>query len=387
LSAPVIIAGAGAAGARAAETLRRIGYDGPVLLVGDEPYPPYQRPPLSKKFLLGEMAEDQLWLHGEGFFSQNAIELMTATRIGAIDPRLKRVKFTDGSERDYAKLILATGSHARPFPVPGADLGGVHTLRTIDDVLRLRESVAGAGRIAIIGGGYIGLEVAAVMREAGKPVLVIEAEDRLLKRVMSPLMAEFFLKLHAGHGAEIRLGEKVVRLLGDRQVSAVELDDGVRVAADLVLVAIGGRASDELAVAAGLRCQDGIIVDANGLASPDIYAAGDCARFPSRRYGRYVRLESVQNANDAARAVAHAIAGTPEIYDPVPWFWSDQYDVKLQIAGLAEGFDRYVTEGDPGARTFSVSYFRGDHLLAVDAVNAGRAHMLARRTLAQQPAA
>ena len=383
MSAPVIIVGAGAAGARAAETLRRIGYDGPVLLAGDEPYPPYQRPPLSKKFLLGELAEDQLWLHGEGFFAQNGIELATATRIGAIDPRLKRVQFTDGSTRDYSKLIVATGSHARRLPVPGAELGGVHTLRTIDDVLRLREAMARAGQIAIIGGGYIGLEVAAVMRDAGKPVGVIEAEDRLLKRVMSPMMSEFFLKLHTSHGAAIRLGEKVVGLLGERQVAAVELHDGARVAADLVLVAIGGRASDELAAAAGLRCQDGIVVDAHGAATPGIYAAGDCARFPSRRYGRYVRLESVQNANDQARAVAQAIAGTPEVYDPVPWFWSDQYDVKLQIAGLAEGFDRYLTEGNPEARNFSVSYFRGDRLLAVDAVNAGRAHMLARRTLAQ----
>jgi 3-phenylpropionate/trans-cinnamate dioxygenase ferredoxin reductase component len=383
LSAPIIIAGAGQAGVRAAETLRRLGYDGAVMLIGDEPYPPYQRPPLSKKFLLGEMRKEQLWLQGDGFFTQNAIELMVGRQVGAIDAGLKRVQLTDGSEYSYHKLILTTGSHARRLPVSGADLAGVHTLRTIADVLHLREAMAGAGRVAIIGGGYIGLEVAAVLREQGKAVVVLEGEDRLLKRAMSPLMSAFFLKLHTAHGADVRLGETVVRLIGQGHVSAVALDHGEPVAADLVLVAVGGRANDALASAAGIACQDGIMVDAHGLAAPDIYAAGDCARFPSRRYGRLVRLESVQNANDQARAVAQAIVGTPEVYDPVPWFWSDQYDVKLQIAGLAQGFDRHVTEGDPESGSFSVSYFHGDRLLAVDAVNAPRAHMLARRQLAQ----
>lgn len=383
MSAPIIIAGAGQAGMRAAETLRRLEYDGGIVLIGDEPYPPYQRPPLSKRFLLGEMSQEQLWLQGDGFFSQNAIELMVGTRVAAIDPGLKRVRLSNGSELDYHKLILTTGSHARRLPVAGADLAGVYALRTIADVVHLREAVAGAGRIAIIGGGYIGLEVAAVLREQGRGVVVLEGEDRLLKRAMSPLMSAFFLKLHVRHGAEMRLGEKVVRLLGEQHVSAVELDHGERIAADLVLVAVGGRANDAMASAAGLSCQDGIIVDEHGLAAPDIYAAGDCARFPSRRYGRMVRLESVQNANDQARAVAQAIAGTPEPYDPVPWFWSDQYDVKLQIAGLAQGFDRHVTEGDPESGSFSVAYFHGDHLLAVDAVNAPRAHMLSRRQLAQ----
>ena len=383
MSAPIIIVGAGQAGVRAAETLRKFGYDGGIRLIGDEPHPPYQRPPLSKKFLLGEMSEDQLWLQGDAFFVQNAVELTVNTRVGTIDPRAKRVMLADGTELDYHKLILTTGSHARLLPVPGADLPGVHTLRTIADVLHLREAVAGTARIAIIGGGYIGLEVAAVMREQGKAVVVLEGEDRLLKRAMSPLMAEFFLKLHLRHGAEVRLGEKVVRLVGQGRVAAVELDHGEHIAADLVLVAVGGRANDTLAMEAGLPCHDGIVVDEHGAAAPDVYAAGDCARFPSRRYGRLVRLESVQNANDQARAVAQAIAGTAEVYDPVPWFWSDQYDVKLQIAGLAQGFDSFITEGDPESGSFSVSYFLGKHLLAVDAVNAPRAHMLARRQLAQ----
>jgi 3-phenylpropionate/trans-cinnamate dioxygenase ferredoxin reductase subunit len=383
MNAPIIIAGAGQAGVRAAEMLRKLGFDGGVVLIGEEPHPPYQRPPLSKKFLLGEMSEEQLWLQGPGFFSQNAIELVTGARVAAIDPGTKRVSLADGTQRPYATLILATGSRARDLPVPGADLAGVHKLRTIADVLHLREAVADAGRIAIIGGGYIGLEVAAVLREQGKGVVVLEGEDRLLKRVMSPPMSDFFLRLHQKHGAEIRLSEKVVRLLGQGHVSAVELADGARVAADQVLVAVGGKANDELAAQAGLTCQDGILVDQHGLAAPDIYAVGDCARFPSRRYCRHVRLESVQNANDQARAAAQAIMGAAEAYDPVPWFWSDQYDVKLQIAGLAQGYDRHVTEGDADAGSFSVSYFRGDRLLAVDAVNAPRAHMLSRRAIAQ----
>jgi 3-phenylpropionate/trans-cinnamate dioxygenase ferredoxin reductase component len=382
MSAPIIIVGAGQAGVRVAETLRRLGYDGGLLLIGDEPHPPYQRPPLSKKFLLGEMTEQQLWLTGDGFFIQNRIELMVDTPVTGLDLRGKRVLTEGGGELDYHKLVLATGSHARKLPVPGAELKGVHTLRTITDVMHLREAVAGARRIAIIGGGYIGLEVAAVMREQGKDVIVLEGEERLLKRVMSPIMAEFFLKLHLKHGAEVRLGEKVLRLIGQEHVSAVELDHGEQIAADLVLVAIGGLATDAIAAAAGLPCGDGVIVDEHGMAGPDVYACGDCARFPLRRYGRVVRLESVQNANDQARAVAQAIAGTPEIYDPVPWFWSDQYDVKLQIAGLAQGYDRHTIDGDPDSGSFSVSYFRGERLLAVDAVNSPRAHMLARRQLA-----
>lgn len=383
MSAPIVIVGAGQAGARAAETLRRLGFDGGITLIGEEPHPPYQRPPLSKKFLKGEMNKEQLWLQGEGFFARNAIELVTGVRAAAIDPRARRMSLTDGSERSYHKLILATGSRARDLPVPGADLAGVHSLRGIADVVHLREAVARAGRIAVIGGGYIGLEVAAVLRELGKDVVVLEGEDRLLKRVMSPLMSDFFLALHRRNGVEVRLSERVVRLVGDGRVSAVELAGGEKLATDLVLVAVGGRANDELAAAAGLACQDGVIVDSHCIATPDIYAAGDCARFPSHRYGRHVRLESVQNANDQARAAAQAIAGTPEIYDPIPWFWSDQYEVKLQIAGLAQGYDRHVTEGDPESGSFSVSYFVGDRLLAVDAVNAPRAHMLARRALAQ----
>lgn len=383
MSAPIVIVGAGQAGMRVAETLRKLDFDGPVMLIGEEPHPPYQRPPLSKKFLLGEMGEEQLWLQGDGFFAQLGIDLMTGVRVAAIEPRLKRVTLTGGVEIEYHKLILATGSRARTLPIPGGALAGVHTLRGIEDVKQLRQSLGAVQRMAIIGGGYIGLEVAAVLRELGKAVTVLESEDRLLKRVMSPLMAEFFRGLHLRHGAEILLGQRVTRLVGEDRVAGVEVTGGEILPAELVLTAIGGQANDELARDAGIPCQDGVVVDAHCEAAPGIYAAGDCARFPSLRYGRYVRLESVQNANDQARAAAHAVLGAAEEYDPVPWFWSDQYDVKLQIAGLAQGFDRHVTEGDMNAGSFSVTYYAGDRLLAVDAVNAPRAHMLARRALAQ----
>lgn len=384
MSAPIVIVGAGQAGVRAAETLRKLGFDGRLLLIGDEPHPPYQRPPLSKTFMLGEMSQDQLWLQGDAFYTQNAVELMTGAAVAAIEPRQKRLCLADGSERDYHKLILATGSRARALPVPGAELAGVHTLRSIADVRRLQEHLPEVGEAVIVGGGFIGLEVAAVLRKLGKPVTVLEGEERLLKRAMTPLLSDFFRRLHETNGAHIRLSQRVVRLIGERRVRAVELADGETLAADLVLVAVGGRANDALAAAAGIPCDDGIIVDERCLAAPDIYAAGDCARFPLRRYGRAVRLESVQNANDQARAAAQAALGMGEAYDPVPWFWSDQYDIKLQIAGLAQGYDRHVMEGDPGSRSFAVSYYRGDHLLAVDAVNAPRAHMLSRRSLAQQ---
>jgi 3-phenylpropionate/trans-cinnamate dioxygenase ferredoxin reductase subunit len=383
VTAPIVILGAGTAGSRAADALRKLGHDGPVLLIGEEPYPPYQRPPLSKKFLLGAMSEDQLWLQGEGFFAQQGITLMTGARAAAIEPRLKRITLTSGAEIAYHKLILATGSRARALPIPGAQLAGVNMLRGIDDVARLRAALPEAQRIAIIGGGYIGLEVCAVLREMGKPVTVIESEERLLKRVMSPLMAEYFGALHLRHGAEILLGRRVTRLVGEGHVAGVELADGAALPADLVLAAIGGAANDELAREAGIPCQDGILVDGHCEAAPDIYAAGDCARFPSRRYGRMVRLESVQNASDQGRAAAQSALGQGEAYDPVPWFWSDQYDVKLQIAGLAQGFDRHTADGDMARGSFSVSYYQGERLLAVDAVNAPRAHMLARRALGQ----
>ncbi|MBX2806621.1 MAG: FAD-dependent oxidoreductase [Hyphomicrobiales bacterium] len=383
MNEPIVIIGAGQAGVRAAETLRKLGCDAPVVMYGDEAYPPYQRPPLSKKFLAGELEEDRLFLQGEAFYDRNNIDFIPGARVLEIDPAAHQVTVHGrGAPLTYGKLLLATGCRSRPLPVPGADDPRFETLRTIADVNRIREKIGLCERPVIIGGGYIGLEVAAVLRGMGKAVTVLEAQDRLLGRVTSPDVAEFFRKLHHGHGVDIRLQAKVVRIETEGDMPAIMLEDGSEIAADFVLIAIGATANDELAKQAGLPCQDGIVVDTLCRAAPDIYAAGDCTRFPLPRYGRTVRLESVQNANDQARAAAHSMLGEGEPYNALPWFWSDQYDVKFQIAGLSDGYHTLTVDGDPDAGSFSVSYYQDGKLIAVDAINAARAHMMARKMLA-----
>jgi 3-phenylpropionate/trans-cinnamate dioxygenase ferredoxin reductase subunit len=279
--------------------------------------------------------------------------------------------------------VFATGTRARDLPLPGIDLPGVFSLRKIDDVRRLRPALDDARRIVIIGGGYIGLEVAAVMRQEGRDAVVVEAEDRVMKRVAGETISEFFDGLHRSRGVDIRLGCRLASIDGDdSRASGITLTSGERIAADLVLVATGARANDDIAKAAGLLCEEGIVVDDFAHAAPDIYAIGDCARFYSRRYGRKIRLECVQNAIDQAKAAADAILAKPKPYDPVPWFWSDQYEIKLQITGLLDGFDAAETIGNPADAKFSVEYRKGGKLIAVDAVNDGRAHMLGRRRIA-----
>ncbi|HKJ61507.1 MAG TPA: FAD-dependent oxidoreductase [Hyphomicrobiales bacterium] len=383
MTEPIVIVGAGQAGIRAAETLRKMGWEDPIIMYGDEAWPPYQRPPLSKKFLAGELEEEQLLLQGEAFYERNAIEFIPGSRVLEIDPAAHQL---DVSGRDsplkYSKLLLTTGCRPRALAVPGADDTRLETLRTITDVNRIRGKIEHCSRPAIIGGGYIGLEVAAVLQGMGKQVTVLEAQDRLLGRVTSPEVAEFFRKLHGGHGVDIRLNASVIRLETRGKETMIVLDDESEVAADFMLVAIGAIANDELARQAGLHCYDGIMVDELCKAAPDIYAAGDCTRFPLPRYGRSVRLESVQNANDQARAAAQSMLGEGDPYNALPWFWSDQYDVKFQIAGLSDGYDALEMDGDPETGSFSVSYYRDGKLIAVDAINAARAHMMARRTLA-----
>ncbi|MEZ5815472.1 MAG: FAD-dependent oxidoreductase [Hyphomicrobiaceae bacterium] len=381
MSEPIIIVGAGQAGAKAAEALRRLGYDGDLLLIGEEPHEPYQRPPLSKKYLAGEMEASQLWLNGPGFYDKLGIELVTGERILAIDRPSKRLAAASGRHFPYAQLLLATGSRPRIPPIEGTALPGVHTLRSIADVLALQSVRHGACRVVIVGGGYIGLEVAAILRAMGNPVTVIEAQARLLQRVAGPDISAFFHDLHTRNGVDIRLGASVRRIVGTSGVEGVETTEAFH-PADIVLVAAGSVANDELARESGLETNDGILVDDSARAADAIFAAGDCTRFYSRRYGRSIRLESVQNATDQARTAAAAMLGTSEVYDPVPWFWSDQYHVKLQIAGLNHGHDRTETTGDPASGSFSLAYFNGDRLLCVDAVNAPRAHMTARRDLA-----
>lgn len=383
----VVIAGAGQAAAQAIISLRHGGYGGDILLVGDEPYPPYQRPPLSKKFLIERPAPDSLYLRAPGFWDEQKVTLMLGTPVAAVDAAARRVMLADRRAIDFGILAFATGTRARALPLPGVDLPGVFSVRRIDDIRQLRPALDDARRAVIVGAGYIGLEVAAGMRAEGREVTLLEAEDRVMKRVTGRAISDFFDAFHRARGVDLRLGARLAAITGEARATGVRLADGAEIAADLVLVATGAKVNDEIAAAAGIACEDGILVDESAATNvAGVYAIGDCARFPSRRYGRRIRLECVQNAIDQAKAAAAAMLGKGERYDPVPWFWSDQYDLKLQIAGLMDGHDQADTIGDPASARFSVEYRKAGRLIAVDAVNDGRAYMTARRRIAEETA-
>ena len=378
----IVIIGAGQAGAQVAQSLRQGGFEGPLRLVGDEPQPPYQRPPLSKKYLAGEIGADGLWLRPPAFFATNNIDHIPNSRVVSIDRAGKRLKLANGDTLPYGKLVLATGTYARSIPLEGVDKEGVLTLRSIADVDRIRQRLEKTKRVAIIGAGYIGLEVAAVAKGMGKDVCVLEAQDRPMKRVVSEPVSAFFTSLHMLKGIDLRLNTGVEAIEGEGDVTGVKLATGETVPAEMVLIAVGAEPNDQLAAEAGLEVDNGILVDGSGQTSdPDIYAAGDCTRFYSNRYKRSVRMESVQNAIDQAKIVAQALLGQDVDYDPLPWFWSDQYDVKLQIAGLSEGYDETVVVGSPEAHKFYVAYMKAGQLIAVDSVNSARSHMMARRVI------
>ena len=381
----VVVIGAGQAAAQLAISLRLGGFAGPITVIGDEPHLPYQRPPLSKKFLTERPAPDSLYLRPSPFWAERSVDYLLGVAVAKVDLRGRIITLADGREFTFHTLVFATGTYARRLPLPGLDRDGVFTLRAIGDVQRLRPAFDTARRIAILGGGYIGLETAAVMRGEGREVIVLEAEDRVLKRVTAPSIAKFFDRIHRERGVEIRTSARVAAIGGDGAALKLRMTDGAEVEADAVLLAAGAKANDELAQAAGLACRDGIITDAVGRTGvANIFAIGDCARFPSARYGRELRLECVQNAIDQAKAAAAAIIGTEVSYDPVPWFWSDQYEFKLQIAGLFDGHDAAAETADPASGHFSVEYRKDGRLIAVDSVNDARAHMLARRRIAEE---
>jgi len=383
MSGGIVILGAGQAAAQLAVSLRQGGHDGPIRMVGDEPYAPYQRPPLSKAFLKERPPADSLLLRGPHYWADHRVELDVGTAAATVDRARKLVGLRDGRSFDYDTLVFATGTRARDLPLPGIDRPGVFSLRKIDDVRRLRPALDDARRIVIIGGGYIGLEVAAVMRQEGRDAIVVEAESRVMKRVAGETISGFFDELHRARGVDIRLGCRLASIDGDdNRATGITLASGERIDADVILAATGARANDDIAKVAGLPCEEGIVVDDFARAAPDIYAIGDCARFFSHRYGRNIRLECVQNAIDQAKAAADAMLGKAKPYDPVPWFWSDQYEIKLQITGLLDGFDGSETIGNPVDAKFSVEYRKGGKLIAVDAVNDARAHMLGRRRIA-----
>lgn len=378
----IVIIGAGQAGAQVAQSLRQGGFEGPLRLIGDEPHPPYQRPPLSKKFLAGEIGAEGLWLRPPAFFETNKIDHIPNTKVVAIDRAGKRLTLENGDTLPYGKLVLATGTNARKLALEGADKKGVVTLRSITDVDDIRERMSNSKHIAIIGAGYIGLEVAAVAKSLGKDVAVIEAQDRPMKRVVSQAVSDYFTALHRARGIDLKLDTGVAALEGDDAVTGVKLSSGEVVAAELVLVAVGAEPNDWLAEQAGLETDNGILVDGTGQTSDtDIFAVGDCTRFYSNRYQRSVRMESVQNAIDQAKAAAQALLGHEVDYDPLPWFWSDQYDIKLQIAGLSDGYDDTVLTGSPEGNKFYVAYLKEGQLIAVDSINSPRSHMMARRVI------
>ena len=384
--AGIVILGAGQGGFQAAASLRESGYEGRLVLVGDEPGLPYQRPPLSKAYMKGDAGIEQIELRAAAFYADHRIELVNA-RATALDREGRRVRLEDGQALPYAHLILATGARNRPLPVPGHDLAGVFYLRTRADADALKGKLDVARRVVVIGAGFIGLEFAAVARALGHEVTVLEGAGRVLARAVSPEMSAFFAQAHAAMGTDLVLGAGVVGLKGEAgHVTGVETGDGTVHPADFVLVGIGVVPNVELAAQAGLEVANGIVVDAHlATADPAISALGDAVAFPSRFAGGNVRLESVQNAADQARSLAHRLTGKGMPFDAVPWFWSDQADLKLQIVGLAGATDTAVLRGDPASRRFSVFRFRDGVLTAIESVNRPADHMLGRRLLAGTP--
>jgi 3-phenylpropionate/trans-cinnamate dioxygenase ferredoxin reductase subunit len=377
--AHVVVVGAGQAGSAVVAKLRGLGFDGQITLVGEEPSPPYQRPPLSKAYLMGEMEEERLWLRSTAFYAEQNITLRLGEKVGSIDRTAKTLTLGDET-LSYDHLVLTTGSTPRRLPAAiGGDLAGVYTVRTLADVDAMRAEFAPGRRVVIVGGGYIGLEAAAVARKLGLEVTVLEMAPRILQRVAAPETSDYIRALHQAHGVTILESTGLDRLLGTGRVSGVRLQDGRELPADFVIAGVGIIPGQALAEAAGLELENGIKTDAHGRTSdPFIWSAGDCASFPYK--GGRIRLESVGNAIDQAEMVAENIMGAGKDYIAKPWFWSDQYACKLQIAGLNTGYDNIVTRG-PEGEGVSFWYYQGDTLLAVDAMNDPRGYMVGKRLI------
>nr|WP_309503050.1 FAD-dependent oxidoreductase [uncultured Roseovarius sp.] len=376
----VVVIGAGQAGSSLVAKLRNSGFEGQITLIGQEAAPPYQRPPLSKKYLLGEMALERLYLRPESFYSENGIDLRLNAQVTAIDREGREVHV--GEDRlPYDHLVMTTGSTPRRLPAAiGGDLDGVFVVRDLKDVDAMAPRFAPGRHVLIVGGGYIGLEAAAVAASKGLKVTLVEMADRILQRVAAPETSDYFRALHKSHGVDIREGLGLETLLGDGSVTGARLSDGSELAVDFVIVGVGITPATGLAEMSGLIIENGIKVNELGQTSdPAIWAAGDCASFPYN--GGRARLESVPNAIDMAECVAENIMGAGKTYVPQPWFWSDQYDVKLQIAGLNAGYDRIVTRPGDAEGGASFWYYKGAQLLAVDAMNEPRAYMVGKRLI------
>jgi len=379
----VTIVGAGHGGAQAAIQLRQLGFSGSIGVIGAEPEPPYERPPLSKDYLTGDKPFERMLIRPEAFWRERNVELVPGTAITGVDSDAKTLVSAAGERFGYGNLIWATGGVPRRLRCDGGDLAGVHVVRCKADVDRILAELPAARRVAVIGGGYIGLEAAAALRKLGKEVVVIEALDRVLARVAGEPISHFYEAEHRAHGVDLRLGATVAALEGEERVEGVRLQDGERIAADLVIVGIGIEAAVEPLLAAGAAGGNGVDVDPFCRTSlPDVYAVGDCAAYENPwAAGLRLRLESVQNATDMGSCAARAIAGAPEPYAAMPWFWSNQYDLRLQTVGLSVGHDQTLVRGDPATRSFSVLYLLEGRVIALDCVNSTRDYVQGRRLI------
>ena len=376
----IVVIGAGQAGSSCVAKLRTLGYEGKITLIGEEPVPPYQRPPLSKKYLLGEIELERLFLRPESYYGENGIDLHLSETVTAID-RADKCVIAGGQSIPYDHLVLTTGSAPRRLPASiGGELQGVYTVRDLHDADAMAPEFIAGRHVLIVGGGYIGLEAAAVAASKGLKVTLVEMADRILQRVAAPETSDYFRALHTSHGVDIREGIGLETLLGETRVTGARLSDGSELDVDFVIVGVGITPATTLAELSGVLIDNGIKCDAEGRTSdPSIWAAGDCASFPWN--GARIRLESVPNAIDMAECVAENIMGAGKTYIPQPWFWSDQYDVKLQIAGLNTGYDHIVTRPGDAEGHASFWYFKGDQLLAVDAMNEPRSYMVGKRLI------
>ena len=375
----IIIIGAGQAAGQAVASLRQERYEGSITIFGEENHAPYQRPPLSKAYLSGELGMDRVLVRPEKFYADKAISLHTGTRVEAVDPAGKTVTTADGEKHAYHKLLIATGSRPRILNMQGSNLNGIHYLRTIDDVDGIRASMESTEKVCIVGGGYIGLEVAAVANKMGLDVTVLEMEERILQRVTTPEMSAFYHELHTSRGVDIRTETMVSGFEGDTNVTSVICGDK-KIPARLVIVGIGIVPNIELAEAAGLGCDNGILVDNHCRTSdPDIYAAGDCTNHPNPLIGRRLRLESVPNAMEQARVASTNMLGGDKVYAAIPWFWSDQYELKLQMVGFSADGDSSVVRGEKSSNEFAVFYLKEGKIVAVDAVNSPREFMVCKQ--------
>lgn len=382
MQADVVIVGAGHGGAQCAIALRQNGFEGSIAMIGREPEPPYERPPLSKEYFAREKTFDRLYIRPPQFWAEKGVDLTLGVEVTAVDPVAKTLTLSDGATCAYGALVWATGGDPRKLPTPGAELAGVHAVRTREDCDQLMGEIDGGVRnIAVIGGGYIGLEAAAVLTKLGCQVTLLEALPRVLARVAGPDLSAFYEKEHRDHGVDLRTGVTIARLVGEGRVSGVELGDGSVVPADAVIVGIGIVPAVGPLIAAGAAGGNGVDVDEYCLTSlPDVYAIGDCAAFAADYAGGAVmRVESVQNANDQATCVAKAICGNAQPYHAFPWFWSNQYDLRLQTAGLSVGYDQTVVRGDPEQRAFSVVYLKAGKVIALDCVNMVKDYVQGRK--------